>query len=185
MNFVVNNKPDPFNRYQPFFLLVNYATPRANAAETKRTGNGLQVPSDAPFSGEAWPQPEKNRAAMIARLDGDIGKLVEQLQKINQFSNTVIFFSSVGVAKAGGGVDPKFFSSNVASNDVRVPMIASWPGKIPAGRVSNLRWSAMDFAPTALQIGYVKPSASFTGISILPVLLGQSGTTTNVPPAIY
>ena len=182
MNFIMNNQPDAFNRYRPFFLLVNYATPRANAAEAKRTGNGMQVPTDAPFSSETWPQPEKNRAAMIARLDGDIGKLVEQLQKINQASNTVIFFSSGGMAKAGGGVDPKFFSSNIASNDLRVPMIVSWPGKIPAGRVSNLRWSAMDFAPTALQIGYVKPADSFTGISILPVLRGEPGASTPALP---
>ena len=185
MNFAVNNQPDAANRYRPFFLVVNYTTPRANAVEAKRTGNGLQVPSDAPFSSEAWPQAEKNRAAMIARLDGDIGKLVEQLQQIGQASNTVIFVSSASIAKAGGGVDPKFFSSNVASNDLRVPMIVNWPGKIPAGRVSNLRWSAMDFAPTALQIGHVKPAASFMGISILPALRGESGTTTNIPPAVY
>ena len=183
MNFVVNNQPDQFNRYRPFFLLVNYATPRANAAEAKRTGNGLQVPSDAPFSSEAWPPAEKNRAAMIARLDGDIGRLVEQLQKINQASNTVIFVSSASTAKAGGGADPGFFSSNVASNDLRVPMIVSWPGKIPAGRVSSLRWSAMDFAPTALQIGYAKPAASFTGISILPALRGEPGTNSPALPA--
>lgn len=176
MNFAVNNQPDQFNRYRPFFLMVNYATPRANAAEAKRTGNGMQVPSDAPFSSEAWPQAEKNKAAMISRLDGDIGKLVEQLQKINQASNTVIFFTSAGIAKAGGGVDPKFFSSNVASNDLRVPMIVNWPGKIPAGRVSNVRWSAMDFAPTALEIGYVKPAASPMGMSILPVLRSEPGT---------
>lgn len=185
LNFAVNNQPDAFNRYRPFFLLVNYVTPRANAAEARRTGNGMQVPSDAPFSGEAWPQPEKNKAAMIARLDGDIGKLVEQLQKLNQSSNTVVFFSSAGIAKAGGGVDPKFFSSNVASNDLRVPMIANWPGTIPPGRVSKLKWSALDFAPTALQIAHVKPAASFTGISILPTLLGQPGTTTNIVPHIY
>jgi arylsulfatase A-like enzyme len=122
---------------------------------------------------------------MIARLDGDIGKLVEQLQKINQASNTVIFVTSARTAQAGGGVDPKFFASNIATNDLRVPMIVHWPGKIPAGRVSNLRWSAMDFAPTALQIGYAKPAAGFMGISVLPVLLGQSRTTTNLVPAIY
>ncbi len=183
MNFVVNNQPDTFNRYRPFFLLVNYPTPRANAAEAKRAGNGLQVPSDAPYSGEVWPQPEKNRAAMVARLDGDIGKLVEQLQKINQASNTMIFFTSAGIAKAGGGADPKFFSSNAASNDLRVPMIVNCPGKIPAGRVGKLRWSGMDFAPTALEIGHVKPTANFTGISILPVLRGQSGTNNPALPA--
>ena len=41
-----------------------------------------RVPTDAPFSEEPWPQLEKNKAAMIARLDGYIGQLLEQLQKL-------------------------------------------------------------------------------------------------------
>ena len=53
---------------------------RANTAETARTGNGMQVPTDAPYSEESWPQPEKNQAAMMARLDADIGQLLEQLK---------------------------------------------------------------------------------------------------------
>ena len=58
MNFVKNNQPDAFNHYRPFFLLLNYKIP----------GDGnYQVPTDAPFSEEKWPQPEKYKAAMIAR----------------------------------------------------------------------------------------------------------------------
>ena len=51
LNFIKNNQPDEFNHYQPFFLLLNYPVPKA----------GMTVPSDAPFSEEPWPQPEKNR----------------------------------------------------------------------------------------------------------------------------
>ena len=69
LNFIKNNQPDPFNHYRSFFLLLNYTMLRANTAETARTGNGMQVPTDAPYSEEAWPQPEKNKAAMVARLD--------------------------------------------------------------------------------------------------------------------
>jgi hypothetical protein len=39
-----------------------------------------------------WPQPEKNQAAMISRLDGYVGQLLEQLQKIHQDSNNGDFF---------------------------------------------------------------------------------------------
>ena len=171
INFAVNNKPDFANHYQPFFLLVNYPTPRANAVEAKRTGNGLQVPTDAPYSGEAWSQPQKNRAAMIARLDGDMGKLLEQLEKSGIISNTVVFFTSASTAKAGGGVDPKFFSSNLASNDFRVPMIVSWPGKIATNQVSGVAWSVKDFGPTVLEIGYVKPPEKLEGKSLYPMLV--------------
>jgi arylsulfatase A-like enzyme len=176
MNFIADNRQDQFNRYRPYFLMVNYATPDANAAETKRTGNGMEVPTDAPFSSEAWPQPEKNRAAMITRLDGDIGKLLEQLRKTGQTNNTVIFFSSTGVAKKAGGADPAFFHSNVSTNDQRVPMIVRWPGTIPAGQVSGHPWSAKDFLPTAADIALLKPPEKIDGASVLPVLLGRTET---------
>jgi uncharacterized sulfatase len=173
MNFVVNNQPDKFNRFRPFFLLLNYATPRANSAEAERTGNGMQVPTDAPFSDETWPQPEKNRAAMIARLDGDIGKLMEQLQKTGMTNNVAIFFSSVTVPKKSGGVDPGFFHSNISTNDLRVPMIVHWPGKIPPGQVSGFKWSPRDFLPTAAQIAFANSPTNLDGISMLPILRGE------------
>lgn len=173
MNFISNNRPEAANRYRPFFLLLNYPTPRPNAALALRTGNGMQVPTDAPFSSEAWPAPEKNRAAMIARLDGDIGKLVEQLEKNQQVSNTVVFFSSAGPARAGGGVNPDFFRSNLASNDLRVPLLVSCPGKIPAGRVSDQPIRAVDWAPTALQIALVKPGVGSPGSSLWSWLCGE------------
>jgi arylsulfatase A-like enzyme len=176
LNFVKVNQPDPFNHYRPFFLLLNYATPRANLAEAERTGNGMQVPTDAPYSDESWPPPEKNRAAMIARLDGDIGKLLEQLKRLNIESNMVIFFSNAGLPQKAGGVDPDFFGSIVSSNDLRMPMIASWPGKIPAGQISGFRWTAADFLPTATDIALLKPPANIDGVSILPVLTGQTQT---------
>lgn len=185
MRFIENNQPDPFNRHQPFFLLLNYPTPRANTAEMARTGNGMQVPTDAPYSGESWPQAEKNKAAMIARFDGCIGQLLEQLRNINQTSNTVIFFSSdTGPAK-DGGVDPKFFQSagpfrgirgDLYEGGLRVPMIVCWPGKIRGGQVSDFTWASWDFLPTAAGIALTQPPENIDGISVLPALLGQTQT---------
>jgi arylsulfatase A-like enzyme len=166
LNFVKNNQPDQFNHYRPFFLLLNYKIPNGK----------VEVPTDAPFSEEVWPQPEKNKAALISRMDGYVGQLREQLEKIGMTNNVVIFFSSASGPKKTFEIDPAFFRSNLSTNDLRMPMIVCWPGNVPAGRVSNLPWSAQDFAPTALQIAYAKPAASFTGISVLPVLLGQPGT---------
>ena len=102
LNFVKNNQPDSFNHYRPFFLLLNYKIP----------GDGkYQVPTDAPFSEEKWPQPEKNKAAMIARLDGYIGQLQEQLQKLGLTNNTAVFFTSDTISKKaqwhGSGIFPQ------------------------------------------------------------------------------
>ena len=185
INFVKNNQPDRVNRYRPFFLLVNYTTLRANTAEKARTGNGMQVPTDAPFSGESWPQPEKNKAAMIARLDGYIGQLLEQLQKLGLTNNTVIFFTSDTGPQTNGGVGPKFFQSagpfrgirgDLYDGGLRVPMIAHWPGKIPAGQVSDFPCAAWDFLPTATDIALIQSPTNIDGISILPALFNQIQT---------
>jgi arylsulfatase A-like enzyme len=176
VNFVKNNQPDRFNRYRPFFLLLNYTVPGS--------GNGL-VPTDAPYSGELWPQPEKNKAAMIGRLDAGIGELLQQLKELKLESNTVIFFTSDTGPQTDGGVDPKFFQSTgpfrggrgtLYEGGLRVPMIAHWPGKIPAGRVSDFTWAAWDFLPTATDIALIHSPANIDGISVLPALSGQTQT---------
>ena len=185
LNFIKNNQPDRFNRYQSFFLLLDYTTLRANTAEKARTGNGMQVPTDAPYSEESWPPPEKNKAAMIARLDAGIGQLLEQLKKLNIESNTVIFFTSDTGPHRDGGIDPKFFrsagpfrgvSGDLYEGGLRVPMIAHWPGKIPAGQASDFAWAAWDFLPTATDIALTTSPTNVDGISVLPALFGQTQT---------
>jgi arylsulfatase A-like enzyme len=164
VNFITINHPDWYNHHRPFFLFLDYKIP----------GDGnIPVPTDAPYSDEPWPQPEKNRAAAIARLDGYIGQLLERLNKINQTSNTVIFFTSDMVPQKAGGVDPAFFHDVASTNDLRVPMIVSWPGRIPAGQVSGVKWTAADFLPTAAAIAFAKPPANIDGASVLPALFGE------------
>ena len=178
-NFIKANQPDQFNRYRPFFLLLNFTIARPGAGDT------MPVPTDAPYSDEPWPQSEKNRAAMIARLDDHIGQLLDQLKSLGIESNTVIFFSSDTGPQTGGGVDPKFFRSagpfrgqrgDLYEGGLRVPMIVSWPGRIPAGQVSDFPWAAWDFLPTALQIALREPPKNIDGISVLPTLLGETQT---------
>jgi arylsulfatase A-like enzyme len=182
-NFVRGNVPDKANHYRPFFLLVNMPAPRS----AKTDADDFPVPSDAPFTGEAWPQAAKNRAALITRLDGGIGRLFEQLGKIGMTNNVAIFVSSSSAPE-------KFVNTNLDSflppNNFRstnnitplLPMMVRWPKTIPNGQVSGLKWTAADFAPTASEIGYVKPATNFTGVSILPMLRGMPGTNTPALP---
>jgi arylsulfatase A-like enzyme len=173
VNFIKNNQADPYNQFRPFFLLVNFNLPGA--------GGGV-VPSDAPYSSEPWPQPEKNKAAMITRLDNYIGQLLEQLQKLVVTNNTVIFFTSDTGPQGGGGVDLKFLGSTgsfrggrgtLYEGGLRVPMIVWGPGLIPPGRPSDFIWAACDFFPTAADIARVQLPANLDGISILPTLTGK------------
>ena len=91
-------------------------------------------------------------------------------------NNVAIFFSSVGLPQKGGGADPQFFHSLLATNDPRAPMIVRWPGKIPAGQVSGLQWSPRDFLPTAAEIGFAQSPTNLTGSSVLPALTGRGQT---------
>jgi arylsulfatase A-like enzyme len=111
LSFVTINKPDKFKQ-RPFFLYLAYTIPHANNEEGARSGNGMQVPSDAPYSDEPWPQTEKNKAAMITRLDTDIGKLMDKLAQLKIDEQTLILFTSDNGPHKEGGVDPKFFQSS-------------------------------------------------------------------------
>jgi len=185
LNYSRIHQPDPFNRYQPFFLELAYTTPHANNEAARRSGNGMQVPSDAPYSAEPWPQPEKNKAAMITRLDADIGALLEQLKKFKMDETTIVCFTSDNGPHKEGGVDPKFFQSagplrgfkrDLYEGGIRVPMIVRWPGKIKPGQVVDQPWALWDFLPTAAEIALAKPPANIDGISFLPTLMGKAQT---------
>ncbi len=173
------------NRRYPFFLYLAYTVPHANNEWGRKTGNGMEVPSDEPYSKEPWPQPEKNKAAMITRLDRDIGKLLQFVKGYGLETNTVIFFTSDNGAHKEGGVDPNFFRSSgplrgikrdLYEGGIRVPMIVRWTGTIKAGQVSEFPWAFWDFLPTVAEIAGVKDRvpSSIDGKSILPTLLGQT-----------
>ena len=165
LSFIQINQPDAANHYRPFFLLLNYKIP----------GDGKsQVPTDAPYSEEPWPQPAKNKAAMIARLDGYIGQLEEQLQKLGMTNNVAVFFTSATVPQKTDAVTPGFFHSIASADDLHVPMIVHWPGRISAGTAIDFKWSAEDFLPTAAEIAFTKPPDGITGTSVMPALSGQT-----------
>ena len=169
-------------KYKPFFLYLAYTLPHAN---NELKDQGMQVPSDAPYSSEPWPQPEKNKAAMITRLDQDVGAILAQLKALRLESNTVLFFSSDNGPHNEGGAKAAFFHSSgplrgvkrdLYEGGIRVPMIARWPGKIPAGSTSTQVWSFCDFLPTAADLAAVKAPGDIDGLSMLPALLGKKQT---------
>jgi len=163
----------------PFFLYLAYTIPHANNELKEK---GMEVPSAAPYTKEDWPEPERNKAAMITRLDADIGRIMAQIKALRIESNTVVFFTSDNGPHKEGGVKAEFFQSagplrgikrDVYEGGIRVPMIVRWPGRVPAGAVSDQVWYFPDFLPTAAEIAGAKTPAGLDGLSILPTLLGQ------------
>jgi arylsulfatase A-like enzyme len=185
MNFIKIVKPDVFNGYRPFFLYMAYTIPHANNEEYKISGNGMQVPSDIPYTDENWPQPEKNKAAMITRLDREVGKILDLLKSLNLADNTIVVFTSDNGPHKEAGTRPDFFKSSgvlrgikrdMYEGGIRVPLIVRWPGHIKAGSIANEPFAFWDFLPTFAQIANAKVPGKIDGISMLPTLLGQTQT---------
>lgn len=167
---------------EPFFLYLAYTIPHTNNELGAKTGNGMEVPTDAPYSNEDWPQPQKNHAAMITRMDGDIGKIMALLKESGIDRNTVVFFTSDNGPHREGGARPEFFKSggplrgikrDLYEGGIRVPGIVRWPGKVKPGTVSDQVWAFWDFPSTAAEIAGTSPPENIDGISILPALMGE------------
>jgi arylsulfatase A-like enzyme len=161
----------------PFFLYLAVTIPHANNEERP---NGMQVPSDSPYSNETWPQTERNFAAMVTRLDTSVGQLLALLKELGMETNTLVLFTSDNGPHAEGGHNPAFFESSgglrgikrdLYEGGVRVPLIVRWPGKIKVGAVSDQVIAFWDWLPTfAAFTGQPQPKG-VDGLSILPALL--------------
>lgn len=171
------------NRNKPFFLYWSPTIPHAN---NEAGSEGMEVPDDAPYSERDWPQQQKNHAAMITRLDRDVGALMEKLKELGIDENTIVLFTSDNGPHREGGANPSFFASSgplrgikrdLYEGGIRVPMIARWPGRIEPGSVSDHVSAFWDFLPTAADIAGCGTPENIDGISYLPALLGgtQSG----------
>jgi arylsulfatase A-like enzyme len=167
------------NRRGPFFLYLAFTIPHAN----NEAGNdGMEVPSYGPYTNEDWPKPQKGHAAMITRMDADIGRLFARLKALGLDEKTLVLFSSDNGPHKEGGADPNFFDSNgplrgqkrdLYEGGIRVPLIARWPGRIRAGSGTNHVCAFWDFLPTFCDLAGIAPPEGIDGVSILPMLLGR------------
>ena len=167
------------NRSRPFFLYLALTIPHAN----NQAGNkGMEVPSYGPYAEKDWPDPQKGHAAMITRMDRDVGRLMALLKKLGIDEKTLVIFTSDNGPHREGGARPGFFDSNgplkgikrdLYEGGIRVPGIARWPGRIRAGAVSGHPWAFWDFLPTACEIAGVDVPPKLDGVSFLPAMLGR------------
>ncbi len=167
----------------PFFLCLTTTIPHADNELARLRGNGMEVPSVEPYSERDWPPQEKNFAAMITRLDADVGRILEQLKASGLERDTVVIFTSDNGPHKEGGHDPDYFDSNgplrgikrdLYEGGIRVPFIVRWPGKVAPGHMTDHVIAFWDFVPTAAELGGTKPPAGLDGLSFVPELLGRS-----------
>lgn len=180
------------NRDRPFLLY--YATTVPHLA--------LQVPADSlaeyagtfpetPYTGDRGylphRQPRAAYAAMITRLDREIGRLLDLLDELKLTDNTVVVFTSDNgpLYDRLGGTDSEFFDSSAGlkgrkgsfdEGGFRVPGIVRFPGKIAAGSTSDRVTGFEDWLPTLADLaGLVTDTPpGLDGINFAPTLRGKT-----------
>ncbi len=167
------------DRSKPFFLYFALTIPHANNEAKKQ---GMEVPDLEPYQDLNWPAPQKAHAAMITRMDNDIGRLLALLKTLGLDQETIVFFTSDNGPHREGGNDPEFNHSSgplrgikrdMHEGGIRVPMIVRWPGHVPEGKTSDQVWYFADFLPTAAALAGAKPPKQIDGVNVLPTLLGK------------
>ncbi len=182
------------NRDRPFFLYYPTTVPHL----------ALQVPEDEPSLAEyrrEFPEepyvggqgylpnrtPRATYAAMVTRLDREIGRLLALVDELGLREQTIVVFSSDNgpLWDRYGGTDTEFFNSaaglrgrkgNYYEGGFRVPCLVRWTGRIAAGATSDRVTGFEDWLPTLLELigAPERTPAGIDGISFAPTLLGRT-----------
>lgn len=185
------------HRDRPFFLYLPWTIPHAElylppddpAWDGYLDASGRSVFPETPWPGDRLyrrpnPHPRATYAAMVTRLDRDLGLLLDLLDELGLSEHTlVVFTSDNGPHSAGGIGSPAFFDSagglsgakrSLGEGGIRVPGLVRWPGTVAAGRTIDEPVAAWDLLPTFLELaGVAAPPAGVDGISLAPLLAGE------------
>jgi arylsulfatase A-like enzyme len=170
------------NRDRPFFLYLSLVAPHANNERTKELGDGTEVPDLGPYADKKWPTQDKGQAAMITRMDGHVGRLLDKLRETGLDKKTLVIFTSDNGPHNESKHDLTRFSPSgpftgikrsLTDGGIRVPFIAWWPESIKAGSVSKHVGYFGDWMATAAELSKASPPASTDSISFVPTLRGN------------
>jgi arylsulfatase A len=187
LGFIEKNKAKPFFLYLP--LPLPHLSLQAPEEEIKAYQGKFEETIYTGQKGGYVPTkyPRATYAAMISYLDKQVGRVMATLKKLQIDENTLVIFSSDnGATFDVGGVDTEFFNSvgglrgrkqDLYEGGIREPMMARWPAKIKAGRLSNHPSAQFDVMATLGELTGQKIPVHTDGISFLPTLLGQKQKT--------
>jgi len=160
---------------KPFFLFYAITLPHA-----RQEIDDLGLYKDKP-----WTPTQKAYAAQVTRLDADVGRVLKLLKELGLDEHTLVMTagdngssfaptSELGKLfdQASNGL--RGFKRGLYEGALRQAALARWPGKVPAGRVSDEPWASWDFLPTALEVtGTKAPEGLKTdGLSLASFLKG-------------
>jgi len=158
------------NKDKPFFLYLAHTMPH------------IPLHASEAFNGKS---PRGLYGDVIEELDWSMGEILKTLKSLNIDENTLVIFTSdngpwnLKNGQGGSALPLRGFKFDTYEGGMREPMIAHWPGKIPAGTVCPEIASTIDILPTiAWLTGSAKPKAPIDGKNIWPLLSGMRGAKT-------
>lgn len=150
-------------RNRPFFLYLPHAMPHKPLAASE----DFYTPET----------PDDLYSDVIRELDFSVGQIMEKLKQLRLDDNTLVIFTSDNGPWFGGSTGGlRGMKGKTWEGGLRVPMIARWPGKIPAGLVNDSIAGTIDVFPTILKIAGVKVPGDriIDGKDIWPILTSDT-----------
>lgn len=165
------------HKAEPWFLYLAFNAPHSpNQPTAERLARFKHIPDKT----------RRAYAAQVSLLDDAIGETLAALRETGQEQRTLVFFfsdngSPFGNGNGGslpcGGLNTPLRDGkhSVYEGGVRVPFVVSWPGHLPAGKVSTQTVSSLDVFPTALACAGVPLPADprYDGVNLIPYLNGE------------
>jgi arylsulfatase len=155
------------NRDRPFFLYLPHSMPHVPLGVSDR------------FRGKS----EQGRYGdVVMEIDWSVGEVMRALERNGLTENTLVIFTSDNGPwlnygnHAGCALPLREGKGTSWDGGARVPCVMRWPARIPAGAICGGLAATIDILPTfAAVTGAPLPERTIDGVSILPLLAGESG----------
>ena len=166
---------------RPFFLLLAFNAPHSASTLAEDNGGekpGVQAPPEEIEKYASTIAEKKLRAyyAAVTRMDKAIGDLLTAIDRAGQTDNTIVIFMSDNGGSGNGGNAPlRGAKSTMWEGGLRVPLLVRWPGKLPAGKVTDEFLTSLEVMPMLLAATGTKAPdrLKLDGFDMLPVLKGE------------
>lgn len=176
---------------QPFFIFWSLVVPHANNERRPFRHDGAEVPDYGPYVDQPWSDPNKGHAAMITRMDGYVGRLLDELRRRKLARRTLVLFTSDNGPHRENNHDPdryfqpsgtvRGYKRDLTDGGIRVPLLAWWPGTVPAGRTTGQVGYFGDFLATFAELAGVPVPSGRDSLSLVPTLTGRPRRQQNHP----
>lgn len=186
LSFIKNNKDQPFFLYLPLTLPHaelrlpdSLISPFLNADGTSKFEPDSAFPGRATYGHQR--KPRAAFAAMITKLDKDVGRITALLKELGLDKNTYVFFTSDNGPHKEGGGDPTYFNSSgglrgikrdLYEGGIRVPLLIKGPKPLSLPKV-NTPLAFWDILPTICQLTGTPIAIKNDGASFASLLNGK------------